>query len=63
MAFKPEIVSHNEPEEPPPHINIQPEDSAPETDAVAFEVTELSEYVEDLKSQLEHNVSALLLKI
>jgi len=43
-------VSHNE-LELPPHINIQPEESAPETDEVEFEATELSEDVENLESQ------------
>lgn len=63
MAFKPEIVSHNVLEVPPPNINIQPEDSAPETDQVEFEVTELNEDVGDLESQLEHNVAAVFLKM
>ena len=63
MAFKPEIVSHNVLEEPPPNINIQTEGSAPETDEVEAEVTELNEDVEDLESQLEHNVAALFLKM
>lgn len=63
MAFKPETVSHNVLEEPSPNINIQPEDSAPDTDEVEFEVSELSEDVEGLESQLEHNVAALFLKM
>lgn len=63
MAFKPEIVSHNVLEEPPPNMNTQTEDSASETDDVEAEVTELSEDVEDLESQLEHNVAALFLKM
>lgn len=58
MPFKPEIFSENV-----VHLNVQPEDSVPEADDVEFEVTEFSEDVEDLESQLGHNVAALFPKM
>lgn len=63
MAFRPENVSDCTPEELPPNLDIQHEKIFLEIDDGEFEVTDVCEDVEDLKSQLEHNVADLFLKM